>query len=84
MGQHLADNQVSLKNYAYLYDRVKTGQAELQLYGTQAADNPMTGKTDFLPIKDEWKLDARRAEVNITSTSKEYAARMGFEYALPI
>ncbi|MEM6723486.1 MAG: DUF6624 domain-containing protein [Bacteroidota bacterium] len=83
MGKHLANNEVSKKNYAYLYDRVKTGQAELQMYGTQAGDNPMTGKTTFLPIKDESNVDARRAEVNITKTAKEYAAQMGFEYELP-
>jgi hypothetical protein len=59
----------SKHHYAYLYDRLAVAEKRRQLYGTQ-----FNGDEPF-PIEDEANLDARRAEMGL-STMAEY--RRGF------
>lgn len=57
-------------NYAYLYDRVATGEGKPQKYGTQliCGDN---GSWEFLPIENIEQVNQRRSEVDL-STIEDY------------
>lgn len=53
-------------NYAYLYDRVATGEGQPQRYGTQLTCGP-DGFWIFLPIEDKVNVNKRRAEVGLSA-----------------
>lgn len=52
------------KDFAFLTDRVRTGEGKLQLYGTQMMLKD-GGKYVPLPIEDESNVDKRRAEIGL-------------------
>ncbi len=66
--------EVSMRNIAYLEDRVRIGEGRPQLYGTQFHTTEQ-GDVEPLPIEDAEQVDRRRAEVGL-GTLAEYAARM--------
>lgn len=57
------------KDFAYLIDRVRTGEGKLQLYGTQMMLKE-GGKYVPLPIEDESNVDKRRAAVGLPTLAE--------------
>lgn len=54
------------QSYAYLYDRIKINNGEMQLYGTQfAVVDPKKKIATLAPTEDEETLDLRRMEVGM-------------------
>ncbi|SKB87103.1 DUF6624 domain-containing protein [Daejeonella lutea] len=54
------------QSYAYLYDRIKLGAGEKQLYGTQFTSlDPKTNQIELGPTEDPGNLDKRRMEVGM-------------------
>jgi hypothetical protein len=54
------------QSYAYLYDRIKIGSGEKQLYGTQLANIDMVSKTvELAATADMENLDKRRMEMGL-------------------
>ena len=74
----LADaGEVSMIDYAYLYDRVAVGEHRKQLYGTQFGEHQQ-----LQPTEDEANLDARRKAIGMSSMD-EYRAQMRKMYGAP-
>jgi hypothetical protein len=74
----LADaDEVSMTDYAYLYDRVAVGEHRKQLYGTQFNEHQQPQ-----PIEDEANVDARRKAVGM-GTMDEYRAQQRKMYGAP-
>ena len=69
-------------NLAYLTDRIRVRKGEPQVYGTQVQRDPETGALGFAPIRDEARVDERRASVGLGPLS-EYARMIGSEYRVP-
>ncbi|UPZ17994.1 DUF6624 domain-containing protein [Flavobacterium humidisoli] len=59
MKKELRDKNVSARNYAYLYDRVKKNKNEKQFYGTQMVWDT-NGIHSLYPVKDIQNLNKRR------------------------
>ena len=70
----LETDDVSKRNYAYLYDRVARGQDRPQLYGTQGG---CTGPGEWTPnpIEDEENIETRRADMGLEPLT-EYQAQI--------
>jgi hypothetical protein len=66
--------EASPGHYAYLVDRVLTGEGKKQLYGTQLTQKD--GKLVPLPIEDEANVDKRRAAMGLKPL-KEYLESIG-------
>jgi hypothetical protein len=71
--------QVSLKDYAYLYDRVKRNTGGLQLYGTQLSygkDGNLFDSSNRIiypqDLADPANVDTRRKEVGLGPIEKYY------------
>ena len=74
----LADaGEVSMTDYAYLYDRVAVGEHRKQRYGTQFDEHQQPQ-----PIEDEPNVDARRKAAGM-GTMDEYRAQMRKMYGAP-
>lgn len=71
MKKELNNNNVSRRNYAYLFDRVLKNKGEKQLYGTQITWE--TGFPTSYPLKHPEKLDEMRKEMGLEPIS-EYLA----------
>jgi len=75
MQKFIKTNDISLLDYAYLYDRIQINSCEEQLYGTQFStilnEEGNLVSVEFKPIKDSGYLDKRRAYMNL-STIEEY------------
>jgi hypothetical protein len=57
---------LSMEEYAYLFDRVKLNSGEKQVYGTHfSAPEYANRKAVLMPIIDEEKLDERRRELGL-------------------
>jgi hypothetical protein len=56
------------ENLAYLTDRVRVGDKQKQIYGTQFRE--MNGKQEPFPIEDEANVDKRRKEVGLPSMAE--------------
>lgn len=69
--------EVSLKNLAYLTDRVLLAEGKKQLYGTQYLR--VYGKLVPRPLEDEKNCDKRRAEVGL-GTLAEYEKQLSQVY----
>ena len=67
---------------APLIDRVRVGNGQEQLYGSQLHRNPDTGQLEFFPIEDEVRVDERRSEMGLEPL-EDYARRFGLEYRAP-
>ncbi|MCX6303998.1 MAG: hypothetical protein NT040_03430 [Bacteroidetes bacterium] len=61
----------SLKDYAYLYDRVKVNSGKFQLYGTQMTLDSLQMSYKPDPVADPEKLNERRKQVGL-STIEDY------------
>jgi len=66
--------EVNMRNIAYLEDRVCVGEGRPQRYGTQFRTNEQ-GDLEPFPIEDREQVDARRAELGLSSLA-EYALRL--------
>lgn len=71
MSKELKKNNVSRRNYAYLFDRVLKNKGEKQLYGTQVSWE--TGLPTSYPLKYPEKVDQMRKEMGLEPIS-EYLA----------
>ena len=69
--------ELSGQSLALLTDRVRVGEGEPQLYGTQA--NIQNGEIAFHPIADSAQVDRRRAELGMPPLS-EYIEQMKAVY----
>lgn len=68
-------------NYAYLYDRVQVAYNEKQIYGTQIQTNVLTGKREFVPIKNEHEVNEKRKDMGLSDIIS-FAKRMGISYQI--
>ncbi|XZF12986.1 DUF6624 domain-containing protein [Chitinophagaceae bacterium MMS25-I14] len=68
--------------YAFIYDQVQTGSHKKQLYGTQVAQDFITGKYSLLPIEDAANADKRRQELGLQPLAA-YLAQWNINYSLP-
>ncbi len=60
------NGDVDGQSYAYLYDRIKIGAGEKQLYGTQFTSvDPQTNQIQLAPIDDPDNLDERRRQMGM-------------------
>jgi hypothetical protein len=68
--------EASGQDYAYLTDRVLTGQGKKQIYGTQLS--VIEGIIDVQPIEDPANVDKRRKVVGLKSMREylEFGAKM--------
>lgn len=57
--------EASYRDYAYLLDRVRMNENELQVYGTQWIQKD--GKFELYPVEDPDNLDQRRSEAGLCS-----------------
>lgn len=64
-------------DYALLFDRIRVGQHEKQLYGTQFTT--IDGRLVMQPTHDMTHLDARRADMNLMPIA-DYRCYMGVMY----
>ena len=67
---------------ALLEDRVALEEGKKQIYGSQIALDPKTGKNSIRPIEDEPNVNKRRAAVGLEPL-EEYAKQYGINYKLP-
>jgi len=74
-----AKGELPKQNLALVEDRVLTFQNKPQIYGSQLQTNQATGKTEFLPIADEARVDERRASMGLEPLA-EYAKDFGLDY----
>ena len=56
----------SIKDYSYLYDRVKINSGQLQLYGTQMTLDSLKGSYIPKPVFEPEKLNERRKRVGLS------------------
>ena len=73
----LPKDEVSLRDVAYLTDRVLLAEGKKQRYGTQFTI--LNGKWRPRPLEDEAHVDARRAEVGLEPLA-EYAQALESHY----
>lgn len=73
----LKSGQVSTRNYAYLFDRVRVNARQLQRYGTQGKMEK--GLIFLQPVEDPRKLDQWRKEMNLEPI-EEYLQMMADAY----
>lgn len=77
-----ARGEVKPSALALLEDRVRVGQGQPQIYGSQLMRDPATGTMAFSPIADEVNVDARRKSVGLEPIA-DYAKRFGLDYVAP-
>jgi hypothetical protein len=68
-------NDIDVKNYAYLKDRLSMYEKTPQTYGTQLRSKDGSSDLKFHPIKDIKSIDQKRNEVGL-DTLKDYAESM--------
>ena len=73
-----SDGEVAKKNIAYLEDRVKVGNGEPQLYGTQFHTGK-SGKLEPRPIENPKQLEERRSQMEL-GTFESYLTMMHEAY----
>lgn len=66
------DQEVEKKDVAYLEDRVRVNEGNLQLYGTQFYEDPIHKIYVLRPVEDLENLGKRREEMGM-ETGEEYA-----------
>jgi hypothetical protein len=65
MREAVKKGNAKTSNLAFLEDRVALRKGEKQIYGSQIAPDPETGKYIVLPLIDPENVDKRRAEVGL-------------------
>ncbi|OSZ82837.1 hypothetical protein CAP35_06120 [Chitinophagaceae bacterium IBVUCB1] len=80
MAEAIKKNDVSLRDYAYLYDRLKVNTAQKQLYGTQCILNP--DETSYIPqpTEDSLNINLRRAQMGL-GTIESYLGVMNERFS---
>ena len=58
-------DDIDMKNYAYLKDRILLMDKKPQIYGTQVTINPETKKYEALPVENMGKVDELRKSVGL-------------------
>lgn len=79
MKKELKGGAVSVRDYAYLTDRVLVGQGERQHYGTQFHTVTRDGELQPYPIERPRELDQRRHKAGLGAFSL-YARRLKKEF----
>ncbi len=74
--------ELTIENYAFLYDRVKCNLNYKQLYGTQVVWTGNGKASGFRPIAEENMVDSRRKVIGMQPMST-YALTYGFKYRKP-
>jgi hypothetical protein len=69
----------SMKDYAYLLDRVKVNARKLQIYGTQMQYDSINSTYEPKPVEEPANLNMRRKEVGL-STIEDYIRIMNENY----
>jgi hypothetical protein len=69
----------SMKDYAYLLDRVKVNTGRLQIYGTQMQYDSINSTYETKPVEEPANLNMRRQEVGL-STIEDYIRIMNENY----
>lgn len=77
-----AQGDLHKSNLALLIDRIRIGNGQKQLYGSQVHIGTDGKPHGFEPIDDEPNVNKRRAEADM-SPLEEYARHWGFDYVLP-
>lgn len=78
----VANGEAMPSSLALLQDRILIREGSPQIYGSQLAVDPITGKHSFRLIEDEANVDRRRTAVGLEPLA-EYAKRFGFVYEPP-
>jgi tetratricopeptide (TPR) repeat protein len=71
--------ELDKSSLALLIDRVRMGNDEPQLYGSQLRMNQETGQWELYDLADPAEVDMRRAEMGLEPLA-DYLARFGLEY----
>ena len=71
-----------IKDYAYLYDRVKVNSGQLQLYGTQMTLDSLTMSYKPKPVFDPDRLNERRKQAGL-SPIEDYIKIMNDNFLKP-
>jgi hypothetical protein len=71
--------EMSMENYAFLYDRVQCNLNYKQLYGTQVVWTSNGEASAFRPLKKEHLADERRVKIGLKPL-RIYALTYGFTY----
>jgi hypothetical protein len=71
-----------IKDYAYLYDRVKVNSGQLQLYGTQMALDSLIMSYKPKPVFDPERLNERRKQAGL-SPIEDYIKIMNDNFIKP-
>lgn len=77
--------EIEWKNVVYMIDRVRLGQGQKQLYGTQiqpvkdSLTGFLTNNAEIAPIEDEAQVNERRAKVGLGTIEQE-AKEFGINY----
>ena len=66
MKQEADRGNAAIKDYAYLYDRVKINRDQLQQYGTQMRVDTLKMTCEPKPVEDPVKLNERRKQVGLS------------------
>ena len=66
--------QREAQDLAYLTDRVRLGQGQPQVYGTQVSYNDVQGKASPMMLEDPERVNERRAKIGL-ETIEEYLKR---------
>jgi hypothetical protein len=72
--------KASLRDYAYLVDRVKVNKGQLQIYGTQMIPNADHSSYEPKPVVEPEKLNERRTSIGLPSI-QEYIEIMNSHYS---
>lgn len=62
-----AEGDVSLKNIAYLFDRINTNEGKPQRYGTQLIKYSSDDKFNLCPVEDPESLNERRLSMGLNT-----------------
>jgi len=69
----LANDEVSAKNYAYLWDRVAVNEDRKQRYGTQPTWECTDGQLTLKPLEDPEGVNPRRAKMGLNTVEEGLA-----------
>jgi hypothetical protein len=67
MQKAVADRELDKINLPYMIDRIRMGNKQPQLYGTQLVWNKKTEKLELYPVEDIQNVDVRRDKMNLDS-----------------
>lgn len=82
MKQAVDDGNAEPSSLALLEDRIRVGNGEKQIYGTQLQLDTLLQKYVLYPIEDELNVNKRRAAVGLNPL-EEYVKQWGIIYKIP-